>query len=351
MVNQKLIENLLKKDHESLFSEADAERSRCCGDGVHIRGIIEFSNVCSRNCAYCGLRRDNTAPRRYSLNQEDILTTVARAEENGVRTVVLQSGENDALREQWLAETIRAVKDRFDVAVTLSVGVKSKDCYAIWRQAGADRYLLKHETATLSLYETFHPDSELDDRLSALRDLQVLGYQIGTGNIVGLPGQSTADLCADILLAHTLDVDMAAFGPLVPHANTPLGHEAPGGLGLALRVIAAARLILGPVHIAATTALDAIDPDGREKALTCGANVIMVNLTPSPYRRLYDIYPKKGQPNSVRSVKEILARLGRPPGTGYGHSLKGAKKGIFRERRGHQADLGGTLQDDTASAP
>jgi len=351
MVNHRQIENLLKGNRDALFSEADAQRSHHCGDGVHIRGIIEFSNVCSRNCAYCGLRRDNTTLKRFTLTREEILTTVALAEKSGVRTVVLQSGENDTVRDEWLAETIKAVKDRFDVAVTLSVGVKSRDCYALWRQAGADRYLLKHEAANVSLYNTFHPDSQLDDRISALRNLQLLRYQIGTGNIVGLPGQSPTDLAADILLAHTLDVDMAAFGPLVPHANTPLAHTASGDLDLALRVIAAARLILGPVHIAATTALDAIAPDGREKALTCGANVIMVNLTPSPYRRLYDIYPKKGQSNSVRSVQDILARLGRPTGTGYGHSLKQPKKGFFQKRKGHQTGLGGTTQDDTASAP
>jgi biotin synthase len=339
MINHRQIENLLKGNNDSLFSAADSERSRHCGDGVHIRGIIEFSNVCSRNCAYCGLRRDNNALRRYALTQEEILATVALAEESGFRTVVLQSGENDALREEWLAETIRAVKNRFDVAVTLSVGVKPWDCYALWRHAGADRYLLKHEAASVSLYNTFHPDSMLDDRMSALRDLQVLGYQIGTGNIVGLPGQSSTDLAADILLAHTLGVDMAAFGPLVPHVNTPLAHAALGDLDLALRVIAAARLILGPVHIAATTALDAIAPDGREKALTCGANAIMVNLTPSPYRRLYDIYPKKGQKNSIRSVKDILARLGRPVDTGYGHSLKRFKKKAPEEGKGQNAGL------------
>ena len=230
MVNQKQTENLFEGDGESLFSAADAERSRHCGDGVHIRGIIEFSNVCSRNCAYCGLRRDNTALKRYALTQEEILATVALAEESGVRTIVLQSGENDAVREDWLAETIAAIKGRFDVAVTLSVGVKSTGCYARWRHAGADRYLLKHEAASSSLYNRFHPDSQLDERISALRNLHDLGYQIGTGNIVGLPAQSSPDLAADILLTHTLDVDMAAFGPLVPHANTGpyRGYHRPG---------------------------------------------------------------------------------------------------------------------------
>ena len=256
------------------------------------------------------------------MNVEEILAIVSGAEKAGVRTIVLQSGENDRERAERLSEVIYAIKRDFDVAVTLCVGAKSIDSYKVWRNAGADRYLLKHETAVPALYNEFHPDSRLDDRLSALASLRALGYQVGTGCIVGLPGQMASDLAADIALTQQLDVDMAAFGPFVPHPNTPLAAATKPGLELPLRVVAVARLALGPVHIPATTAFDAIAPDGREMALRCGANVIMANLTPDYYRRLYDIYPSERSANSLERVKQILARAGRPLATDQGHSLK-----------------------------
>ena len=337
------IASLIEHGGEDLLSEADRARRRYCGDAVHLRGIIEFSNVCSRNCAYCGLRRENDALPRYTMSAEEILRVVAEAEREDVRTVVLQSGECDACRRDWLADVIAAVKHRFDVAVTLCVGVKSPECYRAWRQAGADRYLLKHETANPALYERFHPDSRLEERLAALDCLRALGYQIGTGNIIGLPGQTFRDLAWDVLLARNFDVDMAAFGPFVPHSRMGKGDrrllcEATGGpsrqkmpvafparavdVEMSLRVVAVGRLVLGPVHIPATTAFDAVAPDGRERALRAGANVIMANLTPLHYRNLYQVYPSRRAANTVVRTKAILARLGRPLATDYGHSLK-----------------------------
>ena len=314
---------LISGGDPDLPDDADAERRRCCGDTVHLRGIIEFSNVCSRHCAYCGLRRDNTHLRRYTMSPDVVLASAAQAAAEGVRTIVLQSGENDAAPVDDLAEMVAAIKRELDVAVTLCVGVKPFGAYRAWREAGADRYLLKHEAAVPELYRQFHPDSNLDDRLYALEALRTLGYQIGTGSIVGLPGQGPAELAPDIQLAGKLDVDMAAFGPLVPHPDTPLADAPSGNIDLALRVIATARIALGPVHIPATTALDALAPDGRERALRCGANVIMANLTPLRYRNLYDIYPSDRAANSVDRVKEILARVDRPLAQDQGHSLKG----------------------------
>lgn len=316
------IERLLRKGDEELFVEADAARQDWCGEAVHLRGIIEFSNVCGRNCLYCGLRRDNTALERYTMGVDEVLTVVDNAVSEGVRTIVLQSGENGAARVEVLAQMILAIKRECDVAVTLCVGDKPADHYYVWAEAGADRYLLKHETATSELYGKLHPDSRLEERLCALVRLRALGYQVGTGSIVGLPGQSLSDLARDILLTRQLDVDMAAFGPFVPHPNTPLCMAAPGDVGLSLRVVALARLVLGPVHIPATTSFDAIDPDGRERALRCGANVIMANLTPTRYRRLYDIYPSDRSGNSIERVKRILERLNRPLAQDHGHSLK-----------------------------
>ena len=326
------IERLLQKGDEELFVQADAARQESCGDAVHLRGIIEFSNVCSRNCFYCGLRRDNTALPRYTMSVDEVLSVVADAVSEGVRTIVLQSGENDAARVEQLAQMILAIKRESDVAVTLCVGDKPADYYYVWAEAGADRYLLKHETAAPELYEKLHPDSRVEERLCALAKLRALGYQVGTGSIVGLPGQSLSDLARDILLTRRLDVDMAAFGPFVPHPNTPLCMAAPGDVGLSLRVVAVARLVLGPVHVPATTSFDAIEPHGRERALRCGANVIMANLTPTRYRRLYDIYPSDRLANSIERVKRILERLNRPLAQDHGHSLKSpTEKGKCRE--------------------
>ena len=316
------IASLIEHGGEDLLAEADAARRECCGDVVHLRGIIEFSNLCSRNCAYCGLRKENHALPRYTMSADEILRVVAEAERKGVRTIVLQSGESDTRRSDWLAEVIAAIKHGFDMAVTLCVGISRPKCYESWRQAGADRYLIKHETANAALYEKFHPDSQLHQRLAALESLRALGYQIGTGNIIGLPGQTFCDLASDILLTRELDVDMAAFGPLVLHPMTPLANTRTADIELSLRVVAVARLVLGAVHIPATTAFDAVAPDGRERALQAGANVIMANLTPPHYRDFYEIYPSRRATNTVTRVKAMLARLGRPPATDHGHSLK-----------------------------
>jgi biotin synthase len=320
------MERLIRTGDEELFAEADAVRKKWCGDPVHVRGIIEFSNVCSRNCLYCGLRRDNASLPRYTMSVEEILPVVEDAERRGVRTIVLQSGEDDGEQPDKLAEMIAAIKGRFDVAITLCAGVRNADSYELWREAGADRYLLKHESATSILYGIFHPDSELSERLYGLKNLRALRYQIGTGSIVGLPAQTPWDLVDDILLTREIDVDMAAFGPFVPHPNTPLANVPRGDISLSLNVVAAARLVLGPVHIPATTSFDAVASDGRERALRCGANVVMANLTPERYRRLYDIYPSDRAANSLQRVKEILRRVGRPPAKDYGHSLKRSAK-------------------------
>jgi len=313
---------LMKARADALFALADEERRKHCGDAVHLRGIIEFSNVCSRKCQYCGLRRDNTSLTRYVMTLEDILPIVASASAQGVRTIVLQSGENDSANPDELAEIIDAIKRHFDVAVTLCVGVKPSGQYTTYRRAGADRYLLKHEAASPRLYRACHPDSELAERLASLIRLKELGYQVGSGCIVGLPGQTRADLVEDLLLTSALDVDMAAFGPFVPHPHTPLADAAPGRLATSLRLIAVARLVLGPVHIPATTALDAIAPNGREKALQAGANVLMANLTPERRHRLYDLYPRRQADGSIRQVEQMLERLGRPLADDHGHSLK-----------------------------
>jgi biotin synthase len=316
------IASLIERGDEDLFSEANTARRQYCGDAVHLRGIIEFSNACDRNCSYCGLRKKNYALPRYTMRADEILRVAAEAEQQGVRTIVLQSGEFDSCGVDWLANVIASIKDRLDVAITLCVGVKPEECYRVWRQAGADRYLIKHETANSGLYEKLHPDSRLQERLVALEYLRALDYQIGAGNIIGLPGQTSHDLISDILLTRDLNVDMASFGPFVPHPDTPLAAAPQGDIQLSLHVVALARMLLGPVHIPATTSLDAVAPDGRERALRAGANVIMANLTPARYRHLYDIYPSDKAADSIENVKAIIDRTGRPLASDYGHTLK-----------------------------
>ena len=336
------ITSLLEHGGRDLLAEADAARQKHCGDAVHLRGIVEFSNACSRNCAYCGLRRENTALPRYTMPADEILRVVAEGEREGVRTIVLQSGESDAYRDQWLAEIIATIKHRFDVAVTLCVGVRPPDSYRAWRQAGADRCLVKHETANDALYQKLHPDSRLQQRLAALTRLRALDYQIGTGNIIGLPGQTLSDLASDILLTRRLEVDMAAFGPLIPCSGTPLANAPTVMIEMALRVVAVARLVLGPVHIPATTAFDAMASDGRQRALCSGANVMMANLTPPHYRELYQIYPSHHRAtNTVVRAKVVLACLGRPLATDCGHSLRPVQEAeVYRKEH----DLLGELQ-------
>ncbi len=325
--HSELVVDLLRESGASLLEEADAARRRLCGDEVHLRGIVEFSNVCSRNCLYCGLRRDNRRLERYRMGADEVLDAARRAESAGARTVVLQSGEDDSLDAGWLAGVVARIKRECDVAVTLSVGVRSRGFYAACRAAGGDRFLLKHETANPVLYAWLHPDSHLSDRVEALDALRETGYETGSGCIVGLPDQTLEDLAADLLLLERLDPDMVSVGPLIPHPNTPLAREPLGPLQLTLTVIAAARVLLGAVHIPATTALGALAPRGRELALRCGANVIMPDFTPERYRRLYDLYPGRRKADSAEEVRRMLDRMGRPVSQGRGDSLKRAQEG------------------------
>ncbi|MCX7703696.1 MAG: [FeFe] hydrogenase H-cluster radical SAM maturase HydE [Planctomycetota bacterium] len=322
------VEKILSGDEDSLLRCADFARRAYCGDAVHIRGIIEYSNICSRNCLYCGLRKDNKNLKRYTMTVEEILDTAAQGFDNGIRTFVLQSGENDSEPPEFLASVIKALKKNFDVAVTLSAGVKRAEAYRIWKEAGADRYLLKFETSSPSLFKRLCSGSVLQNRLSALESLRQLEYQIGSGSIIGLPNQTLSDVAQDIVFAKGLDLDMAAFGPFVPSPHTPFAKCHPGDVALSLRVIAVARLLLGDVHIAAASSLDALAPNGRQRALSCGANVIMANLTPESYSNLYGIYPRQNGSSSLKRITEIVSHLGYSIASDRGDSIK-----QFRRRK------------------
>lgn len=312
---------------DALFRAADEVRRRYVGDEVHLRGIIEFSNHCVRNCHYCGLRAGNRSLARYRMTPAEMVAIAERAAGLGLGTVVLQSGEDPYWDAETLAAVIGEIKRRTGLAVTLSVGDRPREDYARWREAGADRYLLKHETADAGLFRRLRPGTTLDGRLRCLRDLRELGYQVGSGNMVGLPGQTLASLADDIVLLQELDVEMAGIGPFLPHPQTPLSGAQPGSVDLTLRLLAVARLALPWAHLPATTALGTADPEGRQKALRCGANVIMPNVGPTEYRPLYQIYPGKicltdRAEGCLVCLHRMVRDLGRTVGRGPGHSPK-----------------------------
>lgn len=281
---------------DELFRRSDLIRRKYCGDDVHVRGIIEFSNHCVRNCLYCGLRRDNGAVTRYRMEEDEIVDTALRIASYGVRTIVLQSGDDFFYTRSMLCHIVERIKDSADVAVTLSIGERPFDDYRALKAAGADRYLLKHETANEELYRRLHPHQTLKQRLGILEFLRGIGYQIGAGNIVGLPGQTAEDLCADIMLLGDLSPDMASVGLFIPQHDTPIATALQGTVPSALRVLALARIATGNSHMPVTTALATADPDmGLIRGLRAGANVIMPDFTPDRYRKDYTIYDDKTQ--------------------------------------------------------
>lgn len=308
-----------------LFRKADEVRKKFCGDEVQIRGIIEFSNYCDQNCLYCGLRKANQKITRYRMNVDEILQTAEVIFNAGVRTIVLQSGEDIYFTSSQIADIINSIKRNFDVAITLSLGERELDEYDCWKNAGADRYLLKHETANKKLYSYFHNKQKLSERLFHLKYLKSIGFQIGSGNIIGLPKQTIGDIADDILLCKELDVDMASFSPLIINKETPFKKYTDADLQLALRTMAVARIVLKNVHIPSTTALGTLHKQGRELGLQCGANVIMPNFTPVIYSSLYKIYPQKNKNNTLNDIiklRSMLSSIGRTMGETKGHSMK-----------------------------
>jgi len=305
-----------------LFRRSDLIRREYCGDGVHIRGIIEFSNHCVRNCLYCGLRRDNGAVTRYRMEEGEIVDAALRIASYGIKTIVLQSGDDFFYTRSMLCRIVEAIKDNADVAVTLSIGERPFDDYRALKAAGADRYLLKHETANEKLYRRLHPHQTLKQRLEILEFLRSIGYQIGAGNIVGLPGQTVDDLCADIMLLHDLDPDMTSVGLFISQHDTPLSTAPQGAVPTALRVLALARIATGNSHMPVTTALVTADPDsGLLRGLRAGANVIMPDYTPASYRKDYVIYDNKTR-ITVKRAKNAIGRAGRIRADTRGDSLK-----------------------------
>ncbi|WP_083606759.1 [FeFe] hydrogenase H-cluster radical SAM maturase HydE [Paenibacillus helianthi] len=277
-----------------LYDLAHAARIRTYGRAVYLRGLIEFSNICKQNCLYCGLRSGNKSLSRYRLLPEEILNCCREGYALGYRTFVLQSGEDDWYTTEKLVLLIAAVKQLFpDAALTLSIGERDDECYSRLYAAGADRFLLRHETASANLYRSFHPTMEYENRQDRLNALQRIGYQVGAGFMVGLPDQTAADLAEDLLYLQQLQPDMIGIGPFLPHRDTPLKDELPGTVEDTLDMIALARLMVPDALIPATTAMGTAHPNGRERALQAGANVLMPNLSPMAVRAKYMLYNNK----------------------------------------------------------
>jgi biotin synthase len=325
-----MVKILMAKEPEETarcYRDADQVREEFVGNDIHIRGIVEFSNYCKNDCLYCGLRRSNHRLRRYRMDLEEIYRAAREADRLRFKTIVLQSGEDPHYSTEDFCTLIGRMKRDFQMAVTLAVGERSWEDYRCFKDAGADRYLLKFETSDPVLFKKLKPESSLQDRFRCLEWLRELNFQVGSGNIVGLPGQSISSLAEDVLLFQKLDLDMIGIGPFLPHPHTPLQDGSPGDLETLLKVVALTRLITKDTNIPATTATGTLHPAGREKALLCGANVIMPNVTPKEFRKLYEIYPHKiggeDTPQEARqAVERFVHSLGRRIATSPGHRKK-----------------------------
>ena len=324
MFSKNEIIELLSDDSKNdwLFKKADSVRHDNVGDNVHLRGLIEFSNLCKRECNYCGLRKDNNRIERYRMASEDIITCAKNAVSLGYRTIVLQSGEDEYFSSDKMCKIIKEIKD-MDTAVTLSLGEKTYDEYKAYRDSGADRYLIRIETTDKDLYKNMHPNMDYNNRIRCLEDLKILGFEVGTGCLVGLPNQTIESLANDLFFK-SINADMVGIGPYISNPNTPLKDEPNGDFYLALKVMAITRIMLPDINIPATTAMETLNPNGRIIALQSGANVVMPNVTYSNYRNKYEIYPNKicvsERPEDCRKcIEGKIKSIGRTISTGYGY--------------------------------
>ena len=275
-----------------VYARADEVRQATLGSDVHLRGLIEFSNYCRNDCLYCGIRRGNKGVTRYRMDDDELVETARRAVNIGFQTIVLQSGEDLHYDQARMCRIIERIK-LMDVAVTLSIGERDYRDYEAFRNAGADRYLMRIETTDVDLYHRLNPGMSWQRRHECLLMIRELGYELGSGIMVGLPDQSVESIANDLLYLKEIGVDMAGIGPFIPHPGTPLASEQGGTLEMALRTMAVMRLLLPDINIPATTAMESLHPQGRIMALQAGANVVMPNVTEGEYRRLYELYPGK----------------------------------------------------------
>ncbi len=347
MMTRETMLGWLRQDDDAalfgLWSAADEVRRQQVGDEVHLRGLIEISNVCTRLCTYCGISAaSSNGFDRYRMTQDEILECAGLARDFGYGTVVLQAGEDPQLKGEWIAELVGEIKSRYGLAVTLSLGERPDDELRMWREAGADRYLLRLETSDRELFRRIHPPRTGGpefDRVAMLGRLRQMGYEIGSGVMIGIPGQSYESLTDDIELFGRLDLDMIGVGPYIADPATPLGrdrqsaalpdgHQVQATELMTYKVVALSRLMCPQANIPSTSALATLNiKQGRELGLQRGANILMPNLTPTHYRQLYQIYPAKACIMETAAachgcMRGRIISIGRHPGTGAGGRSK-----------------------------
>lgn len=334
-----------KEDREkhALYRKAYQVKKEHCGNVVYLRGLIELSNICRKDCYYCGIRKSNDKVTRYTLPEDEVIDKAMFALRRDFGSVVIQSGERtDKVFTESLTRMIKVIRERSEgtLGITLSCGEQTPETYQQWFDAGAHRYLLRIETSSEELFRKIHPDNEFhrfEDRMQALENLRKAGFQTGTGVMIGLPGQTPENLADDLLFFRSFDIDMIGMGPYIPHADTPMAGlktrllKPADRFELSLRMIALARIMLKDVNIAASTALQTLDPDGRIKAILAGANVFMPNMTPKIYAGDYNLYEGKPQviDDPMIIVNELEKRL-RGLGESIGYGKWGDSKHFFK---------------------
>lgn len=289
-----LLENINKEEEQYLYKLSNKIRIKNYENKVYMRGLIEFTNYCKKDCLYCGIRRSNKDADRYRLTFDQIMECVELGDKLGYKTYVLQGGEDDYFTDERMIEIIKEIKKRYpNNAITLSIGERSYDSYKKLFEAGADRFLLRHETATKELYDSLHPGEVMENRRRCLEDLKKIGYQVGAGFMIGLPNQTNKDLVNDLRFVKEFKPHMCGIGPFIPQSDTPLRDEEGGTLEKTVLILGIVRLLLPDVLLPATTALGSVDPLGREKGVKAGANVVMPNLSPTSVRDKYALYDGK----------------------------------------------------------
>ena len=323
-----IIEQNKETPSQQLLYEAVKVREKHYGRKVFVRGLIEFTNYCKNDCYYCGIRCGNKNAHRYRLTEEQILDCADEGHRLGFNTYVLQGGEDSYFTDKIMCDIIYKIKSKYpDCAITLSIGEKSRESYKAYRDAGADRYLLRHETADNAHYKKLHPSyMSLENRKNCLYTLRELGYQVGAGFMVGSPYQTSENLAEDLLFLKDLQPHMVGIGPFIPHQDSPFANEKGGTLNLTLTMLALVRLMLPKVLLPSTTALGTIDPMGREKGFDAGANVVMPNLSPTNARKDYSLYDNKictgdEAAQCIMCLKGRIERAGYEMDMGRGDSL------------------------------
>lgn len=324
-----LIENITENDQEYLHKKAREKADEIYGKKVFIRGLIEFSNYCKNDCYYCGIRASNKCAERYRLTKEEILSCCEQGYELGFYTFVLQGGEDLHYSDTDFGEIVCEIKKKYpDCAVTLSVGEREFDTYKYWFDCGADRYLLRHETADKEHYEKLHPKKmSFENRMRCLKDLKEIGYQTGCGFMVGSPYQTTDCIVKDLRFIKNFEPEMVGIGPYLSHKDTPFNNQKNGDVRLTLILLSVIRLLLPHVLLPATTALGTAQNDGRERGILAGANVIMPNLSPVSVREKYSLYDNKlssgnEAAESIKQLKQSIKNIGYEIVSSRGDNIK-----------------------------